>query len=181
MHDEICGSVVPEPRQEHKGKRSSTLPSSKRKPIHLSFLLMAATVLFVGGTFAPAFSVGSTGESSWSFYGNYDYSRNDNVEDADPGYSPDADKKQKNENQGEKSRIAEQREKLEQDPGSRQRFESYDVNDPEYSEYLAKFTYVLYYGGFDSKVSNAILAVEPTLLITNYERNLNKVCFRNCI
>jgi hypothetical protein len=170
MHDEICGSVVPEPRQERRGKAPCALPPAERKPIHLSFLLMATIVFFAGGTFTPAFSFGSTGESSWSFYGNYDYSQNDDVEDAGFGHSPDADRKQKNENQSEKSRIAEQREKFEQDvPDPRQRFDSYDVNDPEYSEYLTKFTYVLYYGGFDSKVSNAILSVEPTLLITNYD------------
>ncbi|MCI0565490.1 MAG: spherulation-specific family 4 protein, partial [Nitrososphaera sp.] len=44
----------------------------------------------------------------------------------------------------------------------------YDPNDREYYRNLTKFSYVLYYGGFTDQVTEAILAVKPTLLVTNY-------------
>jgi hypothetical protein len=140
----------------------------------LQILPLVATVIFIAaGIVAPAFSFGAASASSWSFYGNYDYSQDGDAADTGrPGHSRDAEViKERDEDQSEKTRFAQQRERIERDvePGSEQRFDSYDVNDPEYSEYLSKFTYVLYYGGFDSRVRDAILAVEPTLLVTNYD------------
>lgn len=42
------------------------------------------------------------------------------------------------------------------------------VTNSSYYQNLTQYSYVLYYGGFDSSVTASILSVKPTLLVTNY-------------
>jgi hypothetical protein len=122
-------------------------------------LFAVVGLYFASTSFIPAFSFTGLGDYLSSFYSDY-YELD---QDAIP-FHPDGD------SGGESSTLSDQENSAQNSKtDSDRRFERFDVNDPEYAEFLTNFKYVLYYGGFDSRVAEAILAVKPTLLITNYE------------
>lgn len=157
-HCAISGAGVSESFVKEEEKPRFSTPRKPGYLIHLGQIALAVLGIYFAGTgAAPAFPFTGLGDYLTSFYDRYDDS--ENLASSPPG---------------SKAEVADSNSKMRKsidnearlDPA--QLFDNYDVKDPEYSEFLTNFDYVLYYGGFDSRVAEAVLAVKPTLLVTNY-------------
>jgi hypothetical protein len=151
-----------------------TLKSSVRTAL----LLFTLVGICAGGIF-PALSSNNAAASSWSYYGNFDYTRQKsdagNLDYSSPPQTDASRERGGAEQEIDKDSVS-QSDRREQNRSNNapttnieRHFDSYDVTDPKYADYLTRFKYVLYYGGFDSNVKEAIIAVKPTLLVTNYQ------------
>jgi hypothetical protein len=127
------------------------------RPLPLSLAILGLSL--ASASVLPAYSFNGLGDYLSSFYADYYES-----ERATDSFRSDEDSGQeKSTGPDQKNVDKDYQMKSERD------FENFDLSDPEYAKFLTNFNYVLYYGGFDSRVAEAILAVKPTLLVTNYE------------